>query len=166
MATVLLRDRANPGCLTSERASARIRVSVYLHAARLDRELAAGESPDSSAALSLRAQTLIGSSARSKLASYIERLVDEARRPLVPLTPGVPICQQAIRASRATLLELAERLASPAPIDARGVAYAGVLLTASDGPASGGRGSDDLQPALQAAIAALEPDVFSPPPWR
>jgi hypothetical protein len=170
MATVLLTDRCNPECVTPERANARVRLSTYLHACRLDRELAAGASPDSSVALSLRAQTLIGSSARARLAGYVERLLDEAGRPLVPLAPGVRISRRTVRASRPALLELAQRLVSPEPIDARGVAYAGVLLTATDGRAYDNHAEDHFEPALRAAIAALEPNpgptLTSEAGWR
>ena len=159
MATVLLTDRCNPQCVRSERANARVALSAYLHASRLDRELAAGASPDSSVALSLRAQTLIGSNARARLAGYVKRLLDEAGRPLVPLAPGVRISPRTLRASRPTLLELGQRLVSPEPIDARGIAYAGVLLTATDGPAYGSRAEDQFEPALRAAILALEPNA-------
>lgn len=159
MATVLLTDRCNPQCVRSERANARVRLSACLHASRLDRELAAGASPDSSIALSLRAQALIGSSARARLAGYVERLLDEAGRPLAPLAPGVRISPRTLRASRPTLLRLARRLVSPEPTDARGVAYAGVLLTATDGPAYDSHAEDQFEPALRAAIAALEPNA-------
>jgi hypothetical protein len=138
-----------------------MRLSARLHAARLDRELATGASPDSSAALSLRAQTLIGSSARAKLASYIERLVDEHGKPLVPLAPGLCISRRTVHASRGALLELAQRLVREEPIAARGVAYTLVLLTATDGPAYDSREPDRFEPALRAAIAALEPDAWA-----
>jgi hypothetical protein len=161
MATVLLTDQGNPEYVSSERVNARIRLSAYLHGSRLDRELAAGACPDSSAALSLRAQALLGASARSRLASYIERLVEEAPRPLIQLTSGAPVRRRQVLAARRTLLELAERLVSSGPIDARGVAYAGVLVSAADGPVYDSRAADDFEPALRAAITALDPEAWT-----
>jgi hypothetical protein len=160
MTTVLLSNGADGASVTVEHAGALTRLRAFVQASRLDRELAAGASPDSSAALSLRAQELIGARARLKLVSYIHRLVDETRQPVVPLAPGLPIRWDAVLASRKTLLLLAERLISHRPVDPRGVAHASVLLGASDGPLYNG-GTDHLEVALQGAIAALEPDAWT-----
>ena len=160
MGTLLLTDGANPDCVRQLYPGPGTRLRSYAHTAHLDRQLASGACPDANAALSLRAQTLIGANARLKLASYISRLTDEARRPPAPLVPGVPICRRNVVASRQTLLELAQRLVGNEPVDARGVAYARVLLTSIDGPLYDARVADRLEQGLLAAIAALDPD-----PW-
>ncbi|MEO8969965.1 MAG: hypothetical protein ABI427_20830 [Solirubrobacteraceae bacterium] len=86
----------------------------------------------------------------------MRRLVDAASQPVVPLTPGVPVCRRKVLASRETLWELADRLTSSDPVEARGVAQVRLLLLAGDGPLYHRRGADDLEPAVQAALAALE----------
>jgi hypothetical protein len=60
----------------------RTRLWTHVRSHDLDRALASGVSPDCSAALSLRAQTLIGSRARAALARSLRKLVDDAQHPL------------------------------------------------------------------------------------
>ncbi|MGH2867428.1 MAG: hypothetical protein ACRDNK_07660 [Solirubrobacteraceae bacterium] len=128
---------------------------MHLHAPSLDQALAAGASPDSSGPLSLRAQYLIGAPARRDLARTLRRLVDAASRPFGPLSPGVPVCRRKVLASQGTLWDLANRLTSAEPVEARGVAQVRMLIT-GDGPVYHRHAADDLQPAVQAALAALE----------
>jgi hypothetical protein len=129
---------------------------MHLHASSLDQALAAGASPDSSGPLSLRARYLIGAPARRDLARTLRRLVDAASRPFGPLTPAVPVCRRKVLASQETLWELADRLTSAEPVEARGVAQVRMLLITGDGPVYHRPAADDLEPAVQAALAALE----------
>lgn len=156
MSTLILTDHTNPGCIISERSRALTRVATRVHARALDRALAAGVSPDSSAALSMRAQALIGRASRARLARTIRGLLEDARHPLNPLTPHVPLCRRKIMRSARTLEKLATRLLGDDPVDVRGVAQIRVLLVADarvlyDHPAA-----DDLEPALQEALRALD----------
>ncbi|MEO6859515.1 MAG: hypothetical protein ABI323_13170 [Solirubrobacteraceae bacterium] len=139
-----------------ERDRVRTRLWTHLHASRLDQALAAGASPDSSAPLSLRARDLIGAPARRDLARSVRGRVDDARRPFDPRSSGVPVCRRKVLASRETLWELADRLTSGEPVEARGVAQVRLLLIAGDGPLYHRPGAADLEPAVQAALAALE----------
>jgi hypothetical protein len=159
MSTLLLTDQNNPGCVISERSRTRTRLSAYLRSRALDRALAAGVSPDSNAALSLRAQTLIGATARSSLARTIRRLITDARHPPHPLTAHVPLCRGKIIRAAQTLERLAERLMSEEPVDARGVAQIRLLLIGDCGAFYDHPAADDLEPALQEAMRALEPSV-------
>lgn len=152
----LLVDPKYPECVLPARGRPPTHLWMHLHASRLDQALAAGVSPDLSAPLSLRARDLIGAPARGDLARTLRRLVDAASRPFVPLTPGVPVCRRKVLASRETLWELADRLASGDPVQARGVAQVRLLLIAGDGPLYHRPAADDLEPAVQAALAALE----------
>jgi hypothetical protein len=122
----------------------------------LDRALAEGVSPDSSAGLSVRAHDLIGSRARVTLAQSIRRLLDDAAYPLRPMRFTIPICRSKVWRSRQTLQELAERLLSDEPLDARGLAQLRLLLSDGAGPLYGHPGADDLAPALEHVLAALE----------
>ncbi len=136
------------------RATSRVRARV--RARRLDRALAAGAPPDSCTDLSLRAHGLIGSRARLGLALSIRRLIEDAGHPLRPRSFSVPICRRKVWRSRATLAAVAERLISDEPLDARGVAQVRVLLSDGAGPVYDHPAADDLEPALERALGALE----------
>lgn len=156
MTTLVLTDRRNPGCVIVARSRATARLRARVCARQLDRALAQGISPDSSAGLSVRAHDLIGSRARHMLAEAIRRLVQDATHPLQPMRFSVPICRAKVRHSRRTLEELADRLVSREPLDARGVAQLRLLLSDGAGPLYHQPSADDLQPALQRVIQALE----------
>ena len=156
MTTLVLTDRRNPGCVIVARSRATARVRARVCARQLDRELAQGVSPDSSAGLSVRAHDLIGSRARQLLAQAIRRLVQEATHPLRPMHFSVPVCRSKVRHSRRTLEELADRLSSGEPLDARGVAQLRLLLSDGAGPLYDHPSANDLQPALERVKVALE----------
>jgi hypothetical protein len=59
-----------------------------------------------------------------------------------------------VRACRAELLAIAQRLRGPEPVDAQGVALVSELLGSNDSPFYHGRG--DLRKAAWAAMAALD----------
>lgn len=156
MAMLVLADKRNPGCVVVERSRAVTRVRARVRGHSLDRALAGGAAPDSSAGLSVRAHDLIGSRARVSLALGIQRLLAESGDPLRPLTFSVPVCRRKIRRSRPTLERLAERLVGDEPLDARGLAQVRLLLSDGSGPIYLHPAADDLEPALQRAMAALE----------
>lgn len=156
IATLLLTDPTNPCCFIHERSRTRTRLSARLRSHDLDRALASGASPDSSAVLSLRAHTLIGATFRDALAHSIRGLIEDAGRPLGPFTPGVPICRRKILGSRESLEGLARRLLNSDPVEACGVAEAHLLLSDGSGPAYGRPSADDLEVAVQHALRALE----------
>ena len=156
MTTLVLADKRNPGCVIVERSRATARVRVRMRARQLDRALAEGASPDSSAGLSVRAHDLIGSRARTVLADAIRRLVEDAVHPLRPLQFNIPVCRSKVRRSRRTLEAVAERLVADEPLDARGLAQLRLLLTDGAGPVYDHPGANDLEPALRRVMAALE----------
>jgi hypothetical protein len=156
MTTLVLVDERNPRCVIVERSSAVSRVRARVCARQLDRALARGISPDSRAGLSVHAHELIGVRARSTLSRSIRRLLDDALHPLRPLSFNVPVCRSKVLRSRRTLEELAERLAGDEPLNACGVARLRLLLSDGAGPLYVHGHADDLEPALQGAIAALE----------
>jgi hypothetical protein len=155
MSTLLLTDPTNPRCIVHTRSRARTRLWTHLRSRRLDQALASHASPDSSAALSLRACALIGTSARAGLASSVRRLIKEAEHATGPLTFRIPICRAKILRSTETLEALADRLASTDPVDACGVAQAHLLLSDGSGPIYTLPTADDLEPALQRTLVAL-----------
>jgi hypothetical protein len=151
MRTLLLTDQSNPGCIIPERRRAMARLATHVRARALDRALAAGASPDSSAALSMRAQMLIGNASRASLARMIRRLIEDARHPLNPLTPHVPLCRGKIMRSARTLEQLATRLLDGEPVNARGVAQIRVLLVGDCGVLCENPRADDLCPIVSSA---------------
>jgi hypothetical protein len=155
MSTLLLTDPTNPRCIVPSRSRASTRLWTHLRSRRLDRALASYVSPDSSAALSLRARALIGATSRAGLAGSVRRLINEAEHPMSPLTFHVPICRAKILRSSETLDALADRLASTEPVDACGVARVRLLLTDGSGPIYARPTANDLEPALQRILVAL-----------
>jgi hypothetical protein len=156
MTTLLLTDPTNPRYILHERSRTRARLSARLRSQDLDRALAAGVSPDSGAALSLRAQALLGVKARSALARSIHRLIDDALHPVAVVTPRIPTCRRKILRSRSSLEALAARLVRGDPVDVHGVARVAVLLADCCGPLYDRPTADDLEPAVQRALEALE----------
>lgn len=156
MATLLLTQQPGTGYITFMHSRVRERLLVHLRAAALDRAIANGACPDSTALLSLRAHKLIGRATRRRVARQIRRTVRRARRCPDPLHQGIPICRQKVLKARATLDELADRLFSPRPVDARGVAQLQLLLCDGGGPLYCNPHADDLEQVLLEAIDALE----------
>jgi hypothetical protein len=156
MTTLVLADKRNPGCLVVKRSRAVAHVRARVCARQLDCELARGTSPESSADLSVRAHDLIAVRTRAMLAQSIRRLVQDATHPLRPLHFSVPICRSKVWRCRHTLEELADRLLSAEPLDPRCLAQVRLLLSDGAGPLYFRPGDDDLAPALERAIAALE----------
>lgn len=157
MTLLLLVDAERPDCLILQPRRASMRWWTRMHASSLDKALAAGISPDSTAALSLRAAQLINARTRRRLARSLRQVVDDATRPRPFIRgPHVSVCRQKVLASRELLLELVERLGSQEPVDARGVAKTRLLLTGAVDALYDRPRADNLEPALEAALDALE----------
>jgi hypothetical protein len=124
-------------------------------AARLDRELAAGVAPDSSAALALRAQRLTRSSTRRDFAESVERVVAAGMRPAAARSAAVPVCRDKVREAAGELRELVGCLVAPGPVPARGVALVRVLLSDGGGPLYRGHSACDLRARVGEASEAL-----------
>ena len=130
------------------------RLRARLFASSLDRQLAAGRSPDSSVALAVRARTLMAADARSSLAAAFASLAapwsDQGRRMHLE-TPS-----RSLARARRELTAVSCRLAS-APVSVRGIAQARVLLGDGGGPLYHPRHDDDLQVAARSILDALDP---------
>jgi hypothetical protein len=123
----------------------------------LDSELARGVPPEANARLALRAQQLVGMRSRRDLAGGIRRVLADAERPGAARPGPVPVCQDRVRAAAAELQALAGRLLSPAPLPARGVAQARLLLSDAGGSLYRRGGPDDLGARVAAALSSLDP---------
>lgn len=122
----------------------------------LDGDLARGASPDATVRLSLRAQRLTGMRERRSLAHAIRRFVDQAGHPAGQRWPPVPVCWDRVRAAAAEFEGLAGRLASPAPVSARGVAQVSMLLRDGCGPLYRRSNPDSLTARVRQAVTALD----------
>jgi hypothetical protein len=115
---------------TSESASLALRLKVFVARGKLDRQLAAGRSCESSAALALRARQLTDPRTRRQIAENLRGIVDYvSRHRSRPVLSAVVIEPAAVRSGRRAILELAGRLEGPAPVSPSGVVRARTLLT-------------------------------------
>ena len=126
-----------------------------LRAHALDRELARGVAPESCGALTLRARTLIGPSARAALARQLRRVVSDARGGHVWLS-RVAVRRPAVLDAADELEVLADRLATPGPVDVRGVAQVQLLLADGTGPLYFPRETEELRARVANALCRLE----------
>jgi hypothetical protein len=109
-----------------------LRLRVRVARGKLDRQIAAGHSCDSIAALALRARQLVHPRARQSVAGDLRRIVGYVDRVgLGPVLSTVMIERAAVRDGREAILGLADRLDGTAPVSPAGVALA--LMLVSDG---------------------------------
>ncbi len=145
-------------CITPQGATRGERLLARLHGTRLDHALVAGASPEASAELALRGQSLVRPRERRALARSVLRLLAESHRPAPRLfRSGSPIRRDRIRAAAAELQSLVEHLLAPVPVSARGVAHVTVLLSDGSGPLYHPGSSEDLRSHILRAINALDP---------
>ncbi len=160
MTTLLLTRGSDPRVVQVRRSGACARLLVRARALGLDQALATGASPDSTASLSLRAQSLIRPRHRADLAHRFRDLLRAAGRPVHPFDPSLPVPTQVLLV-RELIEEVLEVLESVEPIDARGVAQLEVLLRDGGGPLYGATlHAVELRRTLEQILDAL---AFSPP---
>ncbi len=133
-------------------------------AGRLDRQLAEGVQPETSAVLAARAMFLTSAGFRRALATSLRRILavsapSEARpRPPavgVARPPHVQLRLDRIARSASELAGLAGCLAEPGPVPARGVAMVSQLLADGGGPLYRAGSRDDLNAIIERASQAL-----------
>jgi hypothetical protein len=175
---VLLDD--DQGRLTLRRLRPWHKMLARSRAARLDRDLAGGASPEASASLAARAMALTSMEFRRDLAASLRRILAAAGEPALPAaaqpaqpaqTPQTPHTAQAahracrpprvpVRTSRVSrsaplLAGLASRLVQPGPVPVRGVALVSQLLADGTGPLYREASRDDLGVIIERAAEAL-----------
>ena len=131
---VLVQD--DRGRLTLGRLRPWHRVLARCAASRLDRELAAGASPESSSRLAARAVQLTSMKTRRNLAASVRRILTAAGDPaavtMITARPSrLPLARARILQSAGPLAALAGYLAAPGPVPAQGVAMVSQLLADS-----------------------------------
>jgi hypothetical protein len=104
----------------------------------------------------VREARMVSARSRRRLAEAIERSVARAERPCGGLTAAVPIAHEAARDARGALLDLAERLRAPRPVDADGMRQARALLVDGGGPLYVESAPGALRAAARRALGALD----------
>jgi hypothetical protein len=160
---VLLDD--DQGQLTLKRLWLWHRILARSQAARLDRKLAEGASPETSASLAARATELTSMEFRRDLAVSLRGILAAAgepvpavwpRSPIGPArTPRIPLRVARIRRSAPALTELISALLQPGPVPVRGVAMVTRLLADGVGPLYWDVARDDLNAVAARTVAAL-----------
>ncbi len=155
---VLVQD--DRGRLTLGRLRPWHRVLARCAASRLDRELAAGASPESSSRLAARAVQLTSMKTRRNLAASVRRILAAAGDPaavtMMTARPArLPLARARIRQSAGPLAALAGYLTSPGPVPAQGVAMVSQLLADGAGPLYRQASVDDLGDLIDKVTWAL-----------
>jgi hypothetical protein len=160
---ILLDD--DGGQLTMKRLWPWHQILARGQAARLDRALAEGTSPEASARLAARAAQLTSMAFRRDLAASVRRILVAAGPPALsvaahaPHGPAarlrVPVGTTRIRPSAPLLAEVASRLLEPGPVPVRGVAMVAQLLADGTGPLYREAARDDLDAIVTRAANAL-----------
>jgi len=160
---VLLDD--DRGQLTLKRLWPWHQILARGQAARLDRALAEGASPEASASLAARAAQLTSTGFRRDLAASVRRILVAAGQPALPVAAHgplrsvgpsrLPLRTARISRSAPLLAELASRLLEPGPVPVRGVAMVAELLADGAGPLYNEAARDDLGALAERAATAL-----------
>jgi hypothetical protein len=131
------------------------RIGARLRAFSLDRDLAAGASPDASVALALRAQILVRPRYRRGLARSAGRVLTAATQSPLRSRLAVPVVRDRVKDSSAEFADLIGRLLAAGPVEARGVAQASVLVADASGPLYRRASAGDLRARVRDAADAL-----------
>ena len=156
--------------LTLRRLSPWDQLLAHCLAARLDRDLADGARPESSAPLAARAMQLTSMAFRRELAASLRRMMVMAGRPVVAARayraagrspglagpPRVPVYRPRISEFTSGLGELADGLVVGGPVPAQGVAIVTRLLADGTGPCYRKASRDDLGAIIERASEALK----------
>jgi len=151
------------GRLTLRRLRPWHRMLARFTAARLDRELAAGTSPETSVSLAARAMQLTSMKFRRDLATSVRQILAAAEGPATALLwaagavppPRVQLCRARISPSAVPLAKLAGYLAAPGPLPVQGVAMVSRLLADGTGPLYREASGDDLGDIIETAMQVL-----------
>ena len=104
----------------------------------------------------VREARMVSERSRRRLAEAFELSVARAERPRRGLTAVVPVSREAARDARGPLLDLAERLRAPRPVDPDGMREARALLVEGGGPLYVASAPGALRAAALRALGALD----------
>lgn len=139
--------------------SSRIRLALIAswRAPELDRQLAAGASPGTSALLAIRSERLTSRRYRARVAAGLARAVRDAEATTHGFSAAIRTDRREVIAARTVLATLDRRLRADEPVSAQGIALLDSLLTDGAGPLYRPTEPGALGSQLRAAAAALEP---------
>jgi hypothetical protein len=157
MPALLLIEPHQTAPLRARRTRTRERLRASLWPWRLDVALARGEPPDARGDLSLRAHRLISLRTRQRLAAEIHQVLREAARPRHPLERQLHPSAPEVLDVAPLLYDLADELAHPGAVEARGVAQVRLLLRDGTGPLYDEPWPGYLASCLTRALSALAP---------
>jgi hypothetical protein len=125
---------------------------------RLDAELAAGQSAETSERHARRARMLVAPRSRRALAVNWEHALELAARPPGGLSGRVPVSRRRVLDAEPEIRRLIDALNASGPVPARGVAMARQLLTESGSPVYAvNRPALDLGELVGEAARRLDP---------
>jgi hypothetical protein len=154
---IVMRETLDGSCVETHRPRMRERMAARLQGTSLDRQLAAGGSPDASVRLALRARFLVRRSTREVLATRLGEVIREAEGGPALITARLPVCRRKVLLARPQLQALARRLLVAGPVAPEGVALTSRLVYDGLGPLYARPDADDLAVAAAVACHALEP---------
>jgi hypothetical protein len=157
---LLIRDPGSPHCLRARPCRSWDRFLARVQTASLDRRLAAGQAPESTALLATRAQALVSPDHREGLAHDFEHLLEVVRGRRSPSHRPLPLCRERILAAEPALRDLLAALVMPVPVPAGAVAGARRLLSDGAGPLYNGSSAVDLVSAVREVTNRLDPSAF------
>jgi hypothetical protein len=148
----------------SPSVSLKLRMRVAVKRDTLTRELAQGADPTATPERALRASQLTSGRRRRQMIRTWRRAIAEARQPAVTRAMVGIINRRAVLEAEDAIQELIERLRSPDPVTAKGMAMAERIVT--DGASSplynpSGRGT--LRRLMLVATAELDAEPFELP---
>lgn len=161
--TDLLREAAVTRHAAPDRPRRRDRLAARWRRHRLDRALAGDAVPPPRAGLALRARMLAEPAVRGALGRQLRSVVDDARTGQAPSRVRIYPNRSVVLAAAQELDAIADRLLSPDPVAAQGVAQIRLLLTDGAGPLYRRGATENLRTALTRALACLQP-VLDPQP--
>jgi hypothetical protein len=132
-----------------------LRGRVWLRRRELDRRLAAGVDPSTSAELTYRAKQLLSPRCRRSFAAGLMRILEAAEEPANSLSAAVPVRRREILEARGGLIELADLLKFEDKLQVRGLALMDPLLTSGDSPLFHSDPEERLEHSLGRIRAAL-----------
>lgn len=125
----------------------------------LDRELAAGVTPQVSSAHAARAAQLTRERTRCAVAHSLGRLIEQVEAPTARIRITAIPCREQVREAKPMIRAVAARLRSAEPLDARGVARLKTLLSDPTGPCYAPGSADALTVALHDISKLLDVDA-------
>jgi hypothetical protein len=139
-----------------------LRLTAAWHSPALDRELAAGVDPQTSAVLAIRARRLIVPRSRKQVANGLAGAIRSAKDTRPGITAAVRPNPRELLDARTVLAVIERRLRGSGAIAAQGVAMLGVLLSDPASPLYRPTEAGALASSLRAAAAALQPSDQAP----